>query len=89
MLKTQKHLVHRLKELRKIHHVTQEEFSERTGISYKYYQAIETGVKKELRISTLERLAEAYGIEVWQLLGPEVPKTEIKTVKGKSSLPPR
>jgi transcriptional regulator with XRE-family HTH domain len=80
--KTQKHLVHRLKELRKIHHVTQEQFSERTGISYKYYQAIETGVKKELRISTLERLAEAYGIEVWQLLAPSVPKTKI-TAKSK------
>jgi len=75
--KTQKNLVRRLKELRKIHHVTQEEFSEQTGISYKYYQAIETGVKKELRISTLERLANAYGIEVWQLLAPSLPKTKI------------
>lgn len=79
MGKTQKNLVLRLKELRKIHHVTQEQFSERTGISYKYYQAVETGVKKELRISTLERLAGAYGIEVWQLLAPSVPKTKIKT----------
>jgi transcriptional regulator with XRE-family HTH domain len=77
--KTQKNLVQRLKELRKIHGVTQEEFSERTGISYKYYQAIETGVKKELRISTLERLASAYGIEVWQLLSPAIPKTKIKS----------
>jgi len=75
--KTQKKLVQRLKELRKIHKVTQEQFSERTGISYKYYQAIETGVKKELRISTLERLANAYGIEVWQLLAPSMPKTKI------------
>ena len=79
MGKTQKNLVQRLKELRKIHHVTQEQFSERTGISYKYYQAIETGVKKELRISTLERLANAYGIEVWQLLSPTLPKTKIKS----------
>ncbi len=78
MGKTQKNLVHRLKELRKIHRVTQEQFAERTGISYKYYQAIETGVKKELRISTLERLAGAYGIEVWQLLSPTIPKTKIK-----------
>jgi transcriptional regulator with XRE-family HTH domain len=77
--KTQKNLVHRLKELREIHHVTQEQFAERTGISYKYYQAIETGVKKELRISTLERLAGAYGIEVWQLLAPSMPKTKITT----------
>jgi transcriptional regulator with XRE-family HTH domain len=75
--KTQKNLVHRLKELRKIHGITQEQFAERTGISYKYYQAVETGVKKELRISTLERLAAAYGIEVWQLLAPSVPRTKI------------
>jgi len=75
--KAQKNLVKRLKELRKIHGITQEEFSERTGISYKYYQAVETGVKKELRISTLERFADAYGIEVWELLGPVVPKTKI------------
>ena len=70
MGKTQKNLVARLKELRKIHHITQEQFAERTGISYKYYQAVETGVKKELRISTIERLADAYGIEVshWKKL---------------------
>ena len=78
MGKTQKNLVKRLKELRKIHGITQEQFSERTGISYKYYQAVETGVKKELRISTLERFADAYGIEVWELLGPVVPETKIK-----------
>ena len=82
MGKTQRNLVHRLKELRRIHHVTQEQFAERTGISYKYYQAIEAGIKKELRISTLERLADAYGIEVWQLLAPSVPtKTRLKLVK--------
>jgi transcriptional regulator with XRE-family HTH domain len=80
--KTQKNLVKRLKELRKIHGVTQEQFSERTGISYKYYQAVETGVKKELRISTLERFAEAYGIEVWELLGPVVPKAKLKMPKA-------
>jgi transcriptional regulator with XRE-family HTH domain len=74
--KTQKNLVQRLKALRKIHHVTQEEFSEMTGISYKYYQAVESGVKKELRISTLERLANAYGIEVWQLLAPDIPRSK-------------
>lgn len=74
---TQEKLVQRLKVLRKIHGVTQEEFSEHTGISYKYYQLVESGVKKELRISTLERLANAYDIEVWQLLAPSVPKTKL------------
>lgn len=84
MGKTQINLVQRLKVLRKIHNLTQEEFSERTGISYKYYQAVEGGVKKELRISTLERLAGAYGIEVWQLLAPSIPKTRIKLPKNRS-----
>jgi len=65
----------RLKELRKIHGVTQEEFSEITGFSYKFYQLIEIGKKNDLRLSSLERLADAYGIEVHELLGPETPKT--------------
>jgi transcriptional regulator with XRE-family HTH domain len=60
-------IVSRLKELRKSHGLTQEEFSERSGISYKYYQAIEGGIQRDLRLSTWERLAKAYGIELWQL----------------------
>ena len=34
--------------------LTQEEFSEQSGISYKYYQAVEAGRKKDLRLTTLE-----------------------------------
>jgi transcriptional regulator with XRE-family HTH domain len=81
VVNTQKKLIARLKELRKIHKLTQEEFSERIGISYKYYQAVETGIKKDLRLSTLERLAKAYGIEVWQLLAPQVPNSKLKSVR--------
>jgi hypothetical protein len=35
-----------LKELRQRHGLTQEEFAEYAGISYKYYQQIEAGRKK-------------------------------------------
>ena len=63
-------LLKRLKELRERHGHTQEAFAEKAGFSYKYYQAIEAGRKKELRLSTLERLAKAYGLEVHQLLAP-------------------
>lgn len=42
-------------------------------MSYKYYQAVEAGRKLELRFSTLERLAGAYGIELWELLAPTMP----------------
>lgn len=37
--------------------------AEQAGFSYKYYQAIEAGRKRELRLSTLDRLAKAHGME--------------------------
>ncbi len=75
---TIKRLLPRLRQLRKLHNLTQEQFSELSGISYKYYQAIEAGRKPDLRLSTLERLAKAYGIEVHSLLAPELPRTRIR-----------
>lgn len=74
---TLKQLLKRLRLLRETHHLSQEAFAEMSGISYKYYQAVEAGRKRELRLSTLERLARAYGIEVWQLLAPEIPATKL------------
>jgi transcriptional regulator with XRE-family HTH domain len=75
---TLKRLLVRLKQLRKAHGLTQERFSELAGISYKYYQAVEGGRKRELRLSTLERLARAYSVQVWELLAPELPETRVK-----------
>lgn len=77
----QQRLIERLRELRKRHELTQERFAELSGISYKYYQQIEIGRKPDLRLSTLVRLASAYGIEVHGLLGPDVPTTQIKPPK--------
>ena len=74
---TLKRLLFRLRQLREMHRLTQEAFSELSGISYKYYQAIEAGRKRDLRLSTLERLARAYGLEVYQLLALEMPTTRI------------
>jgi len=68
-------LILRLRELRKLHGITQEQFSETAHFSYKFYQLIEIGRKCDLRLSSLERLARAYGIEVYELLAPEMPKT--------------
>lgn len=70
-------LIQRLRDLREAHGLTQEGFAEKAGISYKYYQAVEAGRKRELRLSTLERLARAYGIEVWELLAPPMPKARL------------
>src|SRR5437773_11808334 len=68
------HLLTRLRELRESNNLTQERFAELSGISYKYYQSVEAGRKRELRLSTLERLAGAYGLEVWELLCPNMPQ---------------
>ncbi|MEO5912695.1 MAG: helix-turn-helix transcriptional regulator [Luteolibacter sp.] len=64
-------LLKRLKALRVARGLTQEQFAEQSGISYKYYQAVEAGRKQDLRLSTLDRLATAHGMEVWQLLAPD------------------
>lgn len=65
-------LIDRIRELRERRGVTQEAFAEQAAISYKYYQAIEAGRKRDLRLSTLERLAKAHGLEPWELLLPEM-----------------
>jgi transcriptional regulator with XRE-family HTH domain len=67
---TVQRLLGRLKALRVESGLTQEQFAEKSGISYKYYQAVEAGRKKDLRLSTLERLAKGHGLEPWQLLLP-------------------
>ncbi len=69
---TVQRLLGRLKALRLERGLTQEQFAEQSGISYKYYQAVEAGRKRDLRLSTLDRLAEAHGLEAWQLLLPGV-----------------
>jgi len=63
-------LIERIRELREQRGLTQEEFAEEAAISYKYYQAIEAGRKRDLRVSTLERLAKAHRMGVWELFLP-------------------
>ncbi len=66
-------LASRLRRLRQRHELTQEAFAEATGLSYKFYQQIEAGRKKQIWLETVERLAGGFGLEVWQLLAPEEP----------------
>jgi len=61
--------------------LTQEAFAESAGLSYKYYQAVETGKKPDLRLSTLERLAKAHGLEVCGLLSAKLPRIKTKPQK--------
>jgi transcriptional regulator with XRE-family HTH domain len=68
-----RHVSVRLRLLRQRHGVTQEEFAELAGVSYKFYQQIEAGRKKQIWLETVERLAAGFGLEAWQLLAPAVP----------------
>ncbi len=61
-------LLKRLKQLRKRAGLTQEAFAEKAGMSYKYYQQIEAGRKRDLRLSTLEKLAKEHRIRLSELL---------------------
>jgi transcriptional regulator with XRE-family HTH domain len=81
-------LLDRIRRLRTDRGLTQEAFAEKAQISYKYYQAIEAGRKVDLRLSTLERLAKAHGLEVWELLLPATARhgvAESPATYGKSS----
>lgn len=67
----------RLRKLRMLQDLTQEAYAEMAGMSYKYYQAIESGRKKDIRISTVEKIADSYGVTVSQLLAPELPHVKL------------
>jgi len=74
---TGKLLIARMRELRKRHSLTQERFSEISGVAYKYYQLIEIGRRVDFRLSTLGKIAGAYGIGVHELLAPNFPKARL------------
>lgn len=82
---TVKQLLERLKQLRRHRGLTQEAFAEEAQISYKYYQAVEAGRKIDLRLSTLERLAKAHGMEIWELLLPNAPLQAVAEPPVKNS----
>ena len=62
----------RLRHLRAITGLTQEKLAEKAGLKYKHYQAVEAGRKPDVRLSTVEKLAKALGIEPWELLHPTI-----------------
>lgn len=61
-------LLARVKELREARGLSQEAFAEQAGLGYKYYQHVESGRRRDLRLSTLQKLAKACGMELWELL---------------------
>jgi transcriptional regulator with XRE-family HTH domain len=89
---TAKRLLARVKRLREAHGLTQESFAEKSGLDYKYYQSVEAGRRRDLRLSTLEKLAAACGLKLWQLLNldaevplPPTEDTPKNGIKGPAS----
>jgi transcriptional regulator with XRE-family HTH domain len=58
----------RVRQFREANGLTQEQFAERAGIDYKYYQHVEAGRKPNLGMETLLKLAKGTKRELWELL---------------------
>lgn len=61
----------KVRELREARDLSQEAFAELAGMTYKYYQQLETGRKMDFHFATFLKLAKACGLEPWELLHPE------------------
>ena len=62
-----KKLASRLKQLRKEHGLTQQAAATRCRIKYKYYQEHESGKPRDVRLSTLERMAKGFDVTLSKL----------------------
>ena len=71
----------RLRQLRMERGWTQEQAAEQCGIGYKLYQLYELGIKQNPGLSSLEKLAAGYGLEICELLTPTLPRNRRKLRK--------
>jgi len=61
----------RLRELRLSRGWTQEKAAEACGIGYKLYQLYELGIKVNPGLSTLEKIADGFGIDLCEMLAKD------------------
>lgn len=61
-------LAKRLKELRNEHGMTQEEAAQKCHMEYKYYQRYESANPRDMRLSTLEKIAKAFDLKPSELI---------------------
>lgn len=66
----------RLRELRVRHDLTQEQMASLLGTDVKWYQRIEWS-KKDLRASTIERLAAVFGVSPVEFMAVKLPETRV------------
>jgi len=59
-----KFIAARLRQFREQASLTQEQAATLVGVTFKYYQRIESGAVKGMRLSTVDQVARAYGIDL-------------------------
>jgi len=80
-------IAQRLRVLRVRHGFTQEEAAQLCGMDLKFYQALESGRKKQLWLETVERLAKPYGLTAAEMIGPELPAhSSVSSTVAESSI---
>jgi len=60
---------------------TQEQAAERCGIGQKLFQLYELGIKNNPGLLTLEKIAKGFGVQVHELLSPQLPHKKAGTKK--------
>jgi transcriptional regulator with XRE-family HTH domain len=68
--------------LRDRHNITQEQAAALAGVSYKYFQAVESGHRSQIRLVTLDKLARAFGLPGAALLSDVLPDSQIRPGAG-------
>lgn len=63
-------LAKRARDLRVQQGLTQAQFAERAGFNHRFYQNIESGRNKYIRLDTVDRLANAHQMEIGEFLTP-------------------
>jgi len=66
-------IAERLRALRHRHAITQQECAELSGLSFKFYQRLEAGRKKQVWLETIEKVADVFGLQVCEFLDPDLP----------------
>lgn len=66
-----------LKLLRKINKITQQDLSSLLDLNYRHYQSIEAG-RVDLKLSTLERLADHFKVPIQCFFGPGLSMAEMQ-----------
>jgi len=68
-------VANRLRQLRSQATLSQEQAADLVGVTFKYYQRLESGWVLGIRISTVEKITKAYGIDLAAFFSKRKPKT--------------